>query len=1577
MVGSWWDEFSNNLATDLAPLISLFGEAPTKQYLSECLTKTDIFIFSMAPLGIITTIVSAIRVCGTPSLRAFIGRAQEGAGNAEAELCSSTSRDVCELYNNGGIARVFGRPKLLEIVHDRNATIEDFYSDNPNSQATAGIYPFKDYLKKDNQEWREVGKRPSDEEDESARDDTHFAINPNLSLNVGIKQGSRHWFTAAAIFGGLLQSSVLVWATIARYKFNDVKQDLQDNYAIPLTVIGICLLCFGMGLCAHLIESSTKERVFERNPKEDKASTSRLYWVQPGTQFVGDQAFDSFAYTHPEGEFTRYITSWKTEKSKYNGIGVWIAISCTSLGFLLQFLGLRACHSSVAVAQLAATLVMSVVRSVLRANRLSDEEVYLVDSPDLYKGHELDWLALELIAGPQSGSRANGANKFGPKWTVSPIQHPAVHFSEVRWKVINPAPAENGIYSAENIYFIRMSARQGDNCILSGFRLDNCEPGELQAEQIQCQNPEDWWDPCVAIPEKWTAYLQSAPDRWRVSAQSNASLDKAPDNLAKVFMYRTRLHDMTYDWSDKLVPVRAIAQRLADAVESTMNILDTIDITWKEGWDSAFTMFWAVPCSLTEEDKGADTSGNIYISLKREIGDDGGGMSRWCANIAELEAVLGLWLWSFRHFNTRPGACFKRILAMKPQLSAGENLISTFNLWSNGRNFGIEETEVDLNQHTFPLFGRHNVPSVSHSKRSMVLATASHMTTLPEICAQEIYSLFFTSMVHVIQSIGGRTDVQNSGDLTLVNSNLLRIQDTFMRCELGNDRDFLISTLPALIAKGNLPSILEVLPTTEKTAEAYIKDSLWLKAEKLLSWALLHTQQLKDTSDHDDGRTKDAEYLNRRRLLTLSLCECYRKALLKGEVEFCLNGITKMFDTLDEQEDVPLKVIDSPRLEGMANFKDNPNGKANQELTAKGNLQTLADAVNSYGIAVNEIVYSKFKEMIPTLGARLTILQSKLDTKRNPLLHINTDLPTRQMTNIEQKGVLLLKAVGDGFLASTLSLLDEESAVSDGANGGQTLSWATKQGWISVVKALVEYGAALQWRDKDGRSTISFAAEMGDINSYDYLLTRGAFPSVADNFSRTPLFYATNQGHIAIMNSLIFTGRVDPDARDKDGKTPLSIAAENGNIEAVRFLLSTKRVKVDNLDTALRTPLSWAAAAGHIAVVKLLLTDGAMLDQADADSRRPISYAAGNGHDDVVKLLLTSSECKPDLQDNAGKSALNWAASNGHVNVVKTLLSCKGVNPNLKDAEGRTPLFNAAFSNHSQVVEILGNEEAVDVNSEDASGDLPLYFAAKGGRETVQALMKTKRVQVNLKGNRGITALMRAVKNDDAQAVEILIGMEGVDLETQTPEGLSALLISIGLFETRVFELLADTQKVNLQSTEYFGVTPLCYAAAAQKYKVVDLLVIKYGVDVNLCGHIGPPLLLAANNGRLDIMTTLLSNKEIDVNKKNEAGATALFSAVECIGNDSNAYKMVKLLLEHGADVNVQLLEEGWSVLHIAMIRGHRELFEILMEVEGLELNLKTPERQTPLDLAYLHHHHELALELSSRGGKRGLNYWR
>ncbi|KAJ4329032.1 hypothetical protein N0V84_000382 [Fusarium piperis] len=76
------DDFSNNLFSDLAPLLTLFGEQVTKQFLSMSMGWADNVLLAMGPLGIITTIVSAIRVGGGKRLKALIGRTSAKCGVA-------------------------------------------------------------------------------------------------------------------------------------------------------------------------------------------------------------------------------------------------------------------------------------------------------------------------------------------------------------------------------------------------------------------------------------------------------------------------------------------------------------------------------------------------------------------------------------------------------------------------------------------------------------------------------------------------------------------------------------------------------------------------------------------------------------------------------------------------------------------------------------------------------------------------------------------------------------------------------------------------------------------------------------------------------------------------------------------------------------------------------------------------------------------------------------------------------------------------------------------------------------------------------------------------------------------------------------------------------------------------------------------------------------------------------------------------------------------------------------------------------------------------------------------------------
>ena len=170
-------------------MITLFGERLTKQYLSESISLLDNIIFALSPLGVLTAVVSVIRVCGGSSLRAFIGRAQEGPAEAESELLPCVSESTAELFNEGGISRVFGRPKIVEIVMWQN---ENTHTGEKSIQ----IGTLRDALKEG--AWSAQGSGLSDE-------DLPELDVPNLSLNKGIKRLDQFWFYCVAAVGVVMQ----------------------------------------------------------------------------------------------------------------------------------------------------------------------------------------------------------------------------------------------------------------------------------------------------------------------------------------------------------------------------------------------------------------------------------------------------------------------------------------------------------------------------------------------------------------------------------------------------------------------------------------------------------------------------------------------------------------------------------------------------------------------------------------------------------------------------------------------------------------------------------------------------------------------------------------------------------------------------------------------------------------------------------------------------------------------------------------------------------------------------------------------------------------------------------------------------------------------------------------------------------------------------------------------------------------------------------------------------------------------------------------------------------------------------
>ncbi|KAF4950034.1 hypothetical protein FGADI_8480 [Fusarium gaditjirri] len=439
----FWDDFANNFATDLAPIISLFGEQVTKQFLSESTTFLDTIVFAVGPLGILTGIVSCIRLCGGPFLKSLIGRAREPEGVPELEVCSSTSKNVCELLSRNGICRVFGTPKILEFIFEKPDDPKDFYplmdTQYGHKSVACGIKSpkklFKIMRSGDEEEagqsvltksWVEIPKLPRSWESipnpweevppwaitilpsfvrrlwiQHTRSDwsDHFAPFPNLALNIGEHSlsGTICWLWLATVFGVLLQLSFFGYATWASWyhpKFYQEQSRSDTRLFFIFTVVGTTSVVLGMGFVARLIDRTSIERWFIYSTAKGNSDGQEYFWIQ-AAQSIGDQKFSAFAYQEMKKD---YVTSWKNEKPDNklkSSFMVWVAVGLSFFGWIIQFIGLRGQHGTISLYLLCSTICMSCIRAFIRSLRSSPKN-QLGDLEDEVEGFELDWQALSL-----------------------------------------------------------------------------------------------------------------------------------------------------------------------------------------------------------------------------------------------------------------------------------------------------------------------------------------------------------------------------------------------------------------------------------------------------------------------------------------------------------------------------------------------------------------------------------------------------------------------------------------------------------------------------------------------------------------------------------------------------------------------------------------------------------------------------------------------------------------------------------------------------------------------------------------------------------------------------------------------------------------------------------------------------------------------------------------------------------------------------------------------------------------------------------------------------------------------------
>ncbi|CZR69564.1 uncharacterized protein PAC_19464 [Phialocephala subalpina] len=1357
---STWSDFTNNFASDIAPLLTLFGEQVTKKFLSESTSFFDNIIFGMAPMGILTAVVSAIRVYGSPSLKAIIGRAQEPHGVAGAELCSSTSRDVCEMWSEGGICRVFGRPKILEFFYKPGKKdfypvfSEDMTEKETETPAVCNLYqlvcfldglgcPHRKNMSSDGPgkpsasscdekygEWAEVDETSSINPPSCVEGATmepprsRFAPYPNLSLNIGILTTPPYLLPLVAGFATILQLSFFGFVTWVRF----YQPRLYGTQGRPAT--------WSFWICVA-------------------SSNTIMFWLQPGDQRVGDQQFNAFAH-HADKE--TYITSWKDLSDTPCFAPLTVLFSNLS-----AFGGL---HGSVALYQIVTTLLMSVIRALLRFRRLKPKENELRDKGANIEGHELDWQATQLLRDKLKVNHSSWRIDEGDLMQdVSATNLPddivkSYKASENQVELIQPGNTARK-FTGANISrpgcaldkitisagkFVTADATNGPERLLYGLRL----------RRSPTLDSESWKSGCHAA--------NAAVDLvFRIDRS-----DETHNHSKLLPLFRARLAYMTGDGIVGVQPkweseARLVAAKLQLSIQSFANYVFSGDMPVKGKWLDVESLVWTTFCQwgspgIAREQHPLPRNPRLSFLMFRYSRE-------WKIDKHLLEAVTSLSVWFDKKSESASQDFRNKALLMGN--SDSDNVFSTMKAWIPSGNL----------QRILSIFLSRLadiMEPLDIAEESRVSSTGSFM---PAADTERISSARLPG---------------------LRNAHVNAMAKIFVDSGLGSDDEALMCIVPVLLGANVLPPYEDAIGLLRASARELVRTRDYPRAERILKRALNLARE------HAQIRTE----------VLLEIGSIYRIALRRYETEeFAKAGLAQMstfgaacsrhFDqNHNEDEKGYTKILELTK-----------NGWPTMyEFSLPEKIITTR-----YGELWSFALSGKFgKGGIPqTMEEALNAIRGDKGDPESALGLVMSDFVEKRAVKAGDRWRLLCASIS----ANCVEIIEDILRVwprtliklyEDEGGSIAPLSLALRENCdIRVIKTILEFeGPDLDVDDDTHRTALQHAIVLQRFDAIELLLANGADVNKSSGIGWTAVFYSissedsnpTTQEDTQRILPLLMSKGARLDATIDGNLTLFQKAIRVKNATAVRILYNTKANQpMMTLHDILRnkeTDIVLGFLAASRTRTDLDEVDNSMHDveckggqifkdlglwPVQSAAGTPLHVAIDNEQADVVNKILKASTGAINMKiEGMLGCALVLACFKGNYAIVKTL--CDNATPPLSAAGPIGSAIAVAVAGacgdvaRGDVVILSALTGKFGLSPNDGQIELgpPLVLACTMGNYAVTEFLLQREADPNVKGKNGMTPLLSVIlgtsqdpeknpRKDDLKIIKLLL--RGVQIQ--------------------------------------------------------------------------------------------------------------------------------------------------------------------------------------------------------------------